>query len=291
MDRDSEVESRSGSPEPPMTSRPPSIGIVLRGWRQRRQLSQLALALEAGISTRHLSCVENGRAAPSRAMVMRLAECLQVPLRERNSLLGIAGFASMYPERSLTNDPALQAARETVQLVLKAHEPNPALLVDRHWTLLAHNKALGRLLQDVSSDLLHPPLNVLRLSLDPQYGVASKIVNLPQWRAHLFARLHQQIRVTGDPVLSALLDDLQAFAPADERAHAEEDIPRLTEVAVPLQLRTPAGVLSFISTITVFGTPVDITLSELALETFFAADEATAQVLRQLSENVVHSEK
>ena len=256
------------------------IGALLREWRQRRRLSQLDLALDASISTRHLSYVETGRAAPSRAMVLHLAEQLEVPLRERNTLLAAAGFAPLYRERTL-DDPALQAAREAVELVLRAHEPYPALAVDRHWNMLSHNRMVPLLMEGIAPELMTPPLNVLRLSLHPQ-GVAPRIVNLAAWRTHLFERLRHQILVSADPVLVALLEELQSYpAPPDDEPG--EPIPH-NAVALPLQLRTAVGVLSFISTITVFGTPVDITVSELALETFFPADTFTAEALRRLGD-------
>jgi len=261
------------------------VGDLIREWRQRRRLSQLDLALDADISTRHLSYVETGRAAPSRAMVLHLAEQLEVPLRERNTLLTAAGFAPIYRERAL-DDPALQAAREAVDLVLRAHEPNPALAVDRHWNLISHNRPVLLLLHGVPPALLQPPLNVLRLSLHPE-GLASKIVNLAAWRNHLFERLRHQIAVSADPVLAALLEELQGYpAPPGTESHEAFDA---SAVAVPLQMRTAAGVLSFISTITVFGTPIDITLSELAVETFFPADAATAQALRHMSDGQASS--
>ncbi|MBX3605011.1 MAG: helix-turn-helix transcriptional regulator [Piscinibacter sp.] len=258
----------------------PSVGALLREWRQRRRLSQLDLALAAEVSTRHLSYLETGRAQPSREMVLRLAERLEVPLRERNRLLTAAGFAPMFGERPL-GDPALRAAREAVELVLRGHEPCPALAVDRHWTLVSYNRAVPPLLAGLPPELLQPPLNVLRLSLHPR-GLAPRILNLAQWRMHLFARLRQQIAASGDPGLAALLDELAAYpappGPAPEPPGAEP------AVVVPLQLASPHGTLSFISTTTVFGTPVDITLAELALETFFPADEATAQALRRLGD-------
>jgi len=261
------------------------VGDLIREWRQRRRLSQLDLALDADISTRHLSYVETGRAAPSRAMVLHLAEQLEVPLRERNTLLTAAGFAPIYRERAL-DDPALQAAREAVDLVLRAHEPNPALAVDRHWNLISHNRPVLLLLHGVPPALLQPPLNVLRLSLHPE-GLAPKIVNLAAWRNHLFERLRHQIAVSADPVLAALLEELQGYpAPPGTESHEAFDA---SAVAVPLQMRTAAGVLSFISTITVFGTPIDITLSELAVETFFPADAATAQALRHMSDGQASS--
>ena len=254
---------------------PPTIGSLLREWRQRRRLSQLELALDAEVSTRHLSCVETGRAQPSREMVMRLAARLEVPLRERNRLLTAAGFAPMYGERRL-DDPALHAAREAVDQVLRGHEPYPALAVDRHWNLVSYNRAVPPLLAGVSAELLVPPVNVMQLSLHPQ-GLAPRILNLAQWREHAFARLRQQIAACADPQLEALLESLQRY-PAPVRRAA----PIEAAMVVPLQIESPAGVLSLIGTTTVFGTPVDVTLSELALETFFPADETTATALRSL---------
>jgi transcriptional regulator with XRE-family HTH domain len=250
------------------------VGTHLRHWRQHRRLSQLDLAQAADISTRHLSCVETGRAAPSREMVLRLAERLGVPLRERNALLVAAGFAPMYRQRAL-DDPALDAARRAVNLVLKGHEPYPALAIDRHWQLVAANAAVAPLLDGIAPALLEPPVNVLRLSLHPD-GLASRIANLGAWRHHLLQRLQQQIAATADPVLVALHDELAAYAVPQAGAAPPTDG---SPVAVPFQLRTAGGVLSFISTTTVFGTPVDITLQELAVESFFPADEATANAL------------
>jgi transcriptional regulator with XRE-family HTH domain len=264
------------APPPPAAAR--TFGEHLRHWRQRRRLSQLDLAGEAEISTRHLSFVETGRSVPSREMVLRLAERLDVPLRERNAMLVAAGYAPMYRERPL-DDPALSAARQAVELILRSHEPHPALAVDRHWNLLAANTMVAPLLAGADPSLLAPPVNVMRLSLHPN-GLAPQIVNLAQWRHHLFERLRQQVQSTGDTVLQALLDELHGYPlpeGADPGLRLEGEV---LGIAMPLRLRTPGGVLAFISTTTVFGTPVDITLQELALETFFPADDFTAQALR-----------
>jgi transcriptional regulator with XRE-family HTH domain len=260
-----------------MTAIAKPVGDHLREWRQRRRLSQLDLALGAEISARHLSFVETGRAAPSREMVLHLAEHLEIPLRERNILLVSAGFAPVFSERPL-DDPALQAARRAVELVLKGHEPYPAVAIDRHWTLVAANTAIPPLLAGVEAFLMQPPVNVLRLSLHPD-GLAPRIVNLAEWRAHLRARLRQQIDLTADPVLVALMEELTAL-PAPKEARPRPPLPDYAGVVVPMQLATEAGVLSLFSTTTVFGTPVDITLSELAIEAFFPADAATAERLR-----------
>jgi len=260
-----------------------TVGDLLREWRQRRRMSQLLLATEADISTRHLSFVESGRALPSREMVMHLAERLDVPLRARNALLVAAGYAPLFRERPLS-DPQLAAAREAVELVLKGHEPYPALAIDRHWTIVATNNALAPLLSGASPELLKPPVNALRLSLHPQ-GIAASIVNWHAWRQHVLARLQRQIEVSGDDTLSALRDELAAYpAPADA-GPADPDDPGLNQIAVPLRLRTPIGILSFFSTTTVFGTPVDVTLSELAIEAFFPADQQTAVALREFAES------
>jgi transcriptional regulator with XRE-family HTH domain len=254
------------------------VGNLLREWRQRRRMSQLDLALEAEVSTRHLSFVESGRAQPSREMVLNLAERLEVPLRERNVLLVAAGFAPVFRERTL-QDPALASARKAIDLVLQGHEPYPALAVDRHWNMVAANSAVARLVAGADPSLLDPPINVLRLSLHPN-GMAPRIANLPEWRAHLLERLRRQTEVSADPVLVDLLAELQAYPGATPKRPAATG--ECASVVVPIQLVAAAGTLSFFSTTTVFGTPVDITLSELALECFYPADAATAEALRHL---------
>lgn len=256
-------------------ARPIHIGEHLREWRQRRHLSQLDLAGEAEISARHLSFVETGRSAPSRDMVLKLAERLDVPLRERNVLLVAAGFAPAFPQRAL-DDPALKSAREAIDLVLKAHEPNPALAYDRHWNLVAANRMLAPILQGVPPKLLSPPLNILRLAFHPE-GLAPRTVNLGEWAAHLLERLHRQCEATADPELVKLYHDLRGYPLPARSAPISAD-----NVAIPFKLRHDGDVLSFISTTMVFGTPVDVTLSELALETFFPADELTARRLKEL---------
>jgi transcriptional regulator with XRE-family HTH domain len=271
-------------PHPSATAQPGArdpFGAHLRHWRTRRRLSQLDLAQEAEVSTRHLSYVETGRAAPSREMVLRLAERLDVPLRERNALLVAAGFAPMYRQRSL-DDPAMAAARRAVDLVLKGHEPFPALAVDRHWNLVAHNALVPMLMAGAAPELVRAPINVLRLSLHPD-GLAPRIANLAQWRAHLLERLQQQIAATGDAVLQALHDELEAYPMPQVGHDAPPAAAELSNVVVPFQLATPNGVLSFISTTTIFGTPVDVTLQELAVESFFPADAQTAAALTALA--------
>lgn len=275
-----------------MTTTYRSAGEYLREWRQRRRLSQLDLALEAEISTRHLSFMETGRSVPSREMVLRLSERLDIPLRERNALLVAAGYAPVYSERRL-DEPAAEPARKAMELVLAGHEPYPALAIDRHWNLVMYNKAVPALLAGVAPELMTPPVNVLRLSLHP-HGLAPQIVNYWEWRNHLFARLRQQIAITGDEVLESLMSELAGYPPPDNQArrnfpaagvggHGTAVSNEYGDVVVPLQFSTEAGVLSFIGTTTVFGTPVDVTVSELALESFFPADAKTAEILRQLA--------
>jgi transcriptional regulator with XRE-family HTH domain len=258
------------------------IGGHLREWRQRRRLSQLALACDADISTKHLSFIETGRSLPSRDMVLRLAERLEVPLRERNLLLVAAGYAPVFPERPL-RDPALGPARKVVDLVLAGHEPYPALAIDRHWTLVAANKAVAPLLVGIEPSLLRPPVNALRLGLHPA-GLAPRVANFAEWRAHLLARLRRQVDLTADPVLVGLLDEIGHYPTPD---HGRSDRPpanrEYADVVVPLQLVTEEGVLSLFSMTTVFGTPIDVTLSELALEAFLPANGATAEALRRLA--------
>lgn len=259
-----------------------SLGDLLREWRKRRHHSQLSLALEAGISQRHLSFVESGRSTPSREMVLKLAEQLEIPLRERNRLLIAAGFAPLYPEHAF-DDPALDAARRAIERVLQAHEPYPALAIDRHWNLVAANRAVQPFMAAAVPSLLTPPINVLRLSLHPE-GLAPRIANFAQWRSYLLRRIQRENELSGDPVMRELLTELQGYS--SHVASADLTMPSIAHaddrVFVPLQLTSEDGVLSFISTTTVFGTPVDVTVSEIALECMFPADDVTAAHLRKL---------
>jgi transcriptional regulator with XRE-family HTH domain len=252
-----------------------AFGTQLRDWRRRRHLSQLELGTALDVSPRHLSFVETGRSQPSRAMVLKLAEHLDVPLRERNALLVAAGYAPMYAARPLT-DPALGAARVAVDLILTGHEPYPAVLVDRHWSLVNANRAATAFFAGVDAGLLVPPINVLRVTLHPG-GLAPRIENLGQWRAHVLARLARDLELTADPALARLLAELRAL-PGGEQAPAEVEH---AAVVVPIRMRSPAGTLSMFSTTTVFGTAVEVTLSELVLEAFYPADAFTADALRQ----------
>jgi transcriptional regulator with XRE-family HTH domain len=270
-----------GDMDTPTTAMP--VGGLLRIWRERRRLSQLELAGAADISARHVSFLETGRSVPSRAMLLRLAERLEVPLRERNALLLSAGYAPMYSERRL-DDPALRQARAAVDLVIAGHSPYPALAVDRHWTMVSANAPVNLLLAGIDPRLLQPPVNVLRLSLHPD-GLGPRVENYTQWRTHVLMRLRQQIAATADPILTELLAELEAYpliskSDGDAKPTDEADY---GGVVVPFRVRTDFGVLSFFSTTTVFGTPLDVTLSELAIESFFPADPQTTETLSRIA--------
>jgi len=270
--------TRYRRPVHPTPTPQPRPGELLRQWRERRRRSQLDLALAAEISARHLSFVETGRARPSRDMLLRLAEQLEVPLRERNHLLLAGGYAPVFGQAAL-DAPEMAGVREALHKVLTGHEPYPAVVVDRSWNLVDANAAVGVLLGPVDPELLAPPANVLRVSLHPG-GMASQIVNLGEWRAHLFGRLRRQVALTGDTGLAELLDELRAY-PCDQ-PEPEVDVPGPGDVVVPLRLRHGDRELSFLSIMASFGTPLDVTVAELAIESFFPADPATGSVLRDL---------
>ncbi|GAA4988390.1 helix-turn-helix transcriptional regulator [Kineococcus glutinatus] len=252
----------------------PHVGSLLRTWRQRRRLSQLELACEAGVSARHLSFLETGRSRPSRRMVLHLAGQLDVPLRERNELLVAAGFAPVYAERALT-DPEMSPVRRSLDLLLAAHEPHPALVVDRSWNLVAGNRAAWWFAGGAAPELVAPPVNVLRLSLHPD-GLAPRIANLAQWRSHVLHRLSRDAAVSADPGLAALHAELSALP------GGEEPVPP-GAVVVPLRVRHGDAELNFLSTVTTFGSAVDVTAAELSIETFLPADAATAEALREIA--------
>lgn len=256
----------------------PPVGEQLRRWRERRRVSQLELSLIAGVSARHLSFIETGRSRPSSQMILRIAEHLDVPLRERNALLLAGGFAPAYPENSL-GSPPMSAVTAAMRQVLDAHEPYPAMAVDLHWELVDANTAMSVFLDGAAAHLLEPPVNVLRLALHPD-GLAPRILNLGEFRAGLLGRLRRQADVTGDGVLADLYGELRGY-PCDQ---PEPDVghPAAGEIVVPLRVRHGDGELAFLTTTTVFGTPLDVTVAELAIESFYPADEATAKALRAL---------
>jgi transcriptional regulator with XRE-family HTH domain len=248
---------------------------MLREWRCRRRLSQLELALEADVSSRHLSFVETGRSRPSAEMVLHLAKRLDLPLRERNDLLLAAGYAPAYRQREL-DAPEMRPVRDAIEQVLSGNEPYPALVVDRHWDLVSANRALASLVEGAAAHLLEPPVNVLRLSLHPE-GVAPRIINLPEWRTHLLERLRWDALATGEAALNALHDELASYPSGDPGQPLD---PTFAEVAVPLRVRAGGAELSFISTRTSFGNALDVTLAELSIESFFPTDERTADAMR-----------
>ena len=246
-------------------------GDLLREWRRRRRLSQLDLAIAANVSSRHLSFVETGRSKPTSEMILHLAEHLEVPLRDRNALLLAGGYAPAYPERGLA-EPELKAVRDALRKVLAGHEPYPAVVVNRWWELVDANPGIELFTRHVSAQLMEPPVNVLRLSLHPD-GMAPRIANLPEWRAHLLARLHRQAEATGDQRLARLHRELEAYP------GGVGPPPPATDVAVPLRYRGDEQELAFISITAMVGTPMDVTVEELAIESFYPADETTAAVL------------
>jgi transcriptional regulator with XRE-family HTH domain len=259
----------------------PRVGPLLREWRTRRRRTQLDVALDAGISARHLSFVETGRSKPSAEMVLLLAEELEVPFRERNHLLLAAGHAPAFPERSL-EDPELAPVREALDLILTGHEPYPAVVVDRFWNLVAANSAMGALAAWIDPALLEPPLNVMRAGLHPQ-GLARWIINLGEVRAYFVGRLRRQVAISGDADLTALLEEVTGY-PAPDYEHHPASEAAAGHILTPLmRIRGPeGGELSFFATVATFGTAVEVTTSELSIELTFPADAATAEALRNL---------
>jgi transcriptional regulator with XRE-family HTH domain len=251
----------------------PGVGPLLREWRTRRRRTQLDLALDAGISARHLSFVETGRSTPSPEMVLLLAERLEVPFRERNVLLLAAGHAPAFPERSL-QDPELAPVREAIDLLLTSHDPYPALVIDRHWNIVGANASTVALAEWLDPALLEPPNNLERVTR----LLLPRIVNLGEVRAYFLERLRRQVAVSGDDDLGALVDALSAFPAPDSSTEAA-----VRGILMPLSLRAPDGSeLSLFGTVATFGTPVEVTTSELSIESFFPADSATAELLRSL---------
>ena len=252
----------------------PAVGQLLREWRERRRISQLDLSIQADISARHLSFVETGRSQPTSGMILRLSEQLDVPLRERNALLMAGGYAPAYPEHSL-DEPELARLRVALRQILTGHEPYPALVVNRWWEMLDGNAAVAVLTDGCDPALLTPPVNALRVSLHPD-GMASRIVNLAEWRAHILERLHRQVQATRDPRLAELLAELSSYP------GGEAERPGLTDVAVPLRLRHDGKELAFFSMTAVVGAPLDVTVAEVAIESFYPADTTTAEALQAM---------
>jgi len=257
----------------PVAEDPVPVGKLLRRWRERRRLTQLDLALQAGVSARHLSFIENGRSRPTSEMILRIAQQLDVPLRERNVLLLSGGHAPVYPANKLA-DPPMLAVHQAIEHVLRAAEPYPALVIDSRWDLVASNSALAQLTEGAAPALLEPPVNVLRLSLHPE-GLAPLTVNLGEWRAHLLERLGRDIESTADPGLIALREELGGYPSPPPEPGLDT-----RAILVPLRMRVRGTVLSLFSTTTVFGTPRDVMLSELAIESFYPADAPSDAFLK-----------
>lgn len=270
----------------------PGVGPLLRGWRERRRISQLELALSAGSSARHISFIETGRSRPSQAMVLRLAEHLDVPVRDRNALLLAAGYAPVFSETPLS-DPAMGTLRAGLDRLLAAHEPNPALVMDGTYDIVAVNRGIRALLDGVAAHLLRPPMNAMRITLHPQ-GLAPRIRNLREWRAHLLERMERQVTLSSSPRLRELYEEVAAYPspPMQESASAPQHPTATPPFALPLRIEAGGTVLSFLSTATTFNTPMDVTVSELAIETFLPADPETAAVLhgREHDANHEHAE-
>ncbi|MEU6499741.1 helix-turn-helix transcriptional regulator [Streptomyces californicus] len=282
-----------------MTTAPPDteVGPLLREWRERRRISQLELALRADSSARHISFVETGRSRPSEDMVLRLAEALDVPVRERNALLVMAGYAPRYAQTPL-DAPAMSALRESLDRLLTAYEPYPALVVDGVYGVVAANRGIALLLEGVAERLLVPPVNAMRLTLHPE-GLAPRIVNLPEWRADLLAQMERQIALVRSPALRELYEEVAAYPVPERPAEADRtDVregpggaggsasaegraggERAAAFALPMRLEHGGRVLSFVSSIATFNTPMDVTVAELAIETFLPADRETAAYL------------
>src|SRR5262245_48392347 len=259
-----------------MTKRAGGIGDHLRAWRERRHLSRLELSLRAEVSARHLSFVETGRAAPGRELILRLSEELHIPLRERNALLLAAEFAPTFQHRSF-DDPSFDSVRAILDLALETQKPFPAYVIDRHWNVVASNAAVPEVYESIAPELLRPPVNVIRLMLDPR-GLAPRIVNLAAWRTHLLAQVRRQLSLFADPFLDSLLREALAFpaAKADDGGHGA-----IEGLAMLLEVETRLGRLSFLGATTVFGTPADVTLEEIALEMLYPADAFTDKTIRE----------
>jgi transcriptional regulator with XRE-family HTH domain len=257
-----------------------NVGSLLRTWRKRRRLTQLEVALDAGISARHLSFVETGRSKPGRAMLLGVTERLAIPYRERNEILLAAGYAPAFPERPL-EDPALSPARDALDRILAAHDPYPAIVFDRAWNVVAANAATTSIVEylDIDPSLLEPPVNVLRIGFHPR-GLAPYIVNLGHWRSHFLGRLAQQIAVTGDSDLTALLDELNEYPGGDGEPTARREI-EAVDFLGPVRVHAPGGgEWSFFGMYASFDTPFEVTTSELALELLFPADQITRRAFQ-----------
>ncbi|WP_324787980.1 helix-turn-helix transcriptional regulator [Streptomyces sp. H51] len=267
----------SGGPAPAAVSAGQGVGPLLRAWRERRRVSQLELALRADSSARHISFIETGRSRPSEEMVLKLAEHLEVPVRERNALLLAAGYAPRYPRTPL-DSPALDALRAGLERLIQGYEPYPALVVDAMYDVVTANRGVMMLLEGVPDALLTPPLNAMRLTLHPQ-GLAPRIRNLREWRGHLLAQMERQIALDRSEPLRELYEEVAAY-PVPEGRQDREPAESVPYFALPMVIEHAGRTLSFVSSISTFNTPMDVTVAELAIETFLPADPATVKYLQ-----------
>ncbi|MGW2488100.1 helix-turn-helix domain-containing protein [Streptomyces sp. NPDC001606] len=274
------MTTAASAPAPSAAGTGKGVGPLLRAWRERRRVSQLELALRADSSARHISFVETGRSRPSEEMVLRLAEHLDVPVRERNALLLAAGYAPHYPETPL-DDPALDGLRDGMERLIQGYEPYPALVVDATYTVVAANRGIAMLLEGVPERLMSPAPNAMRLTLHPE-GLAPRIRNLPEWRGHLLAQMERQLALHRSEPLRALYEEVAAYPVPDPAPGAEPEAP-VPYFALPLRIEHDGRILSFVSSISTFNTPMDVTVAELAIETFLPADPATSKYLHTLA--------
>ncbi|MEV7611699.1 helix-turn-helix transcriptional regulator [Streptomyces sp. NPDC089799] len=263
----------------PVTTGPVTVGALLRTWRERRGISQLELAGRADSSSRHISFIETGRSRPSEEMLLKLADHLDVPMRDRNSLLLAAGYAPRYAHTPL-DDPSMGTLREGLERLLSGYEPYPALVVDATYNVIAANRGILMLLDGLPEHLLTAPLNAMRITLHPE-GLASRILNIKEWRGHLLAQMERQIALARSEPLRALYDEVAAYPVPDRPGDAEPAEP-VPYFALPCVIEHDGQVLSFVSSISTFNTPMDVTVAELAIETMLPADPATVKYLRSL---------
>jgi transcriptional regulator with XRE-family HTH domain len=263
-------------------ARPP-VGDLIKQWRVRRRRSQLDLSLDVGVSTRHLSFVETGRSRPSPELVLAIAHHLDVPLRERNSMLLAAGYAPRFSQASL-DEPSMARVRASIQRMLDAHDPYPGVVIDRQWNIVLGNRAAAGITTGLPDFLTGPPTNVYRLCLHPE-GLAAQTTNFADWGTYLLGQLRRTAALTGDPQLEALLAEVLEYPNVQALGTGlGQEVGDEPAILVPVQLTTPLGELSMFTTLTTFGTPLDVTIEELAVELFFPADDASEAILRQVAE-------
>lgn len=257
------------------------VGPLVREWRMRRRRSQMDLALDVGVSTRHLSFVETGRSKPSPELLLSLADHLDVPLRDRNVFMLAAGYAPRY-RRTPLDDPSMSRVRAALQQLLDGHDPYPGIVIDRSWNVVLANPAAARLTASLPDELTTSKINVFRACLHPD-GLAGQTLNFEEWSGYLMGQLRRLETMTNDPEVSDLLDEVEQYPTVVTSEAARDSTPEELPLLVPWNLRIGDNRLSLFTTLTTFGTPRDITLDEVAVELFYPADEATAQLLADVS--------